>query len=84
MKYLIAFFAVFCSLFLVQCGEANAPKIDANMRTQIDTTVSKQMSTLARDLDAYCRDSSAALVDRLRDSLITVREQEILRVLPVH
>ncbi|MEO0043462.1 MAG: hypothetical protein RL329_2910 [Bacteroidota bacterium] len=48
------------------------------MRRRIDTTTSRQINLLSAQMDAYCRDSSAALIQRAADSMLAVRQKEVL------
>ena len=49
------------------------------MRRRIDTTTARQINALAVQLDAFCRDSSAVLIQRAADSMLAVRQQEVLK-----
>jgi hypothetical protein len=65
-------------LALTSC-ESDVVKLDRGDRLFIDTTASKEMNRLAPELDKWCTDSSPVLIKKLTDSLVLVREQEILQ-----
>jgi hypothetical protein len=66
-------------LFELGCNSDNSIKIDASMRRRIDTSTSRQINLLTVQLDAFCRDSSAVLIQRAADSMLAVRQQEVLK-----
>ena len=73
-----------CQLSFSACNTEGV-KLNRADREQIDTLVARQVQTLAGELDKYCRDSSAALRQRYVDSLLVVREREIMmQNQPVH
>lgn len=66
------------------CGEEGV-KIDRADRFFIDTTANKEINKVSVEMDKWCKDSSDFLVKKLTDSLVIVREQEIMqKMLPVH
>jgi hypothetical protein len=75
MKYKLLFFIIF---FQWACNTDSSIKIDSSMRRRIDTTTSRQINLLSAQMDAYCRDSSAALIQRAADSMLAVRQKEVL------
>jgi hypothetical protein len=76
MKYILFLFLIF---FELGCNSDQTIKIDSAMRRHIDTTTSRQINLLSAQLDAYCRDSSAGLIQRAADSMLAVRQQEFLK-----
>jgi hypothetical protein len=76
MKYILFLFLIF---FEWGCNSDQTIKIDSATRRYIDTTTSRQINLLSAQLDAYCRDSSAELIQRAADSMLAVRQQELLK-----
>ncbi|MEY4934193.1 MAG: hypothetical protein RIS64_552 [Bacteroidota bacterium] len=76
MKYILLLFTIF---FGMSCNSDQTIKIDSAMRRRIDTTTSRQINLLSAQMDAYCRDSSAVLIQRAADSMLAVRQQELLK-----
>lgn len=61
-------------------------KLSSEDRNAIDTLSLKQITLLSVEMDKWCRDSSPRIKQRLIDSLMLVREQEILqqtRAIPI-
>jgi hypothetical protein len=76
MKYILILFAIF---FEWGCNSDQTIKIDSAMRRRIDTTTSRQINSLSIQLDAFCRDSSTVFIQRAADSMLAVRQQELLK-----
>jgi hypothetical protein len=66
-------------LFELSCNSDHSIKIDASMRRRIDTSTSRQINLLSVQLDAFCRDSSPVLIQYAADSMLAVRQQEVLK-----
>jgi hypothetical protein len=60
------------------CKE-EAVKLTRADRDAIDTIVQKNIVQITPELDRYCRDSSPILRKQYMDSLLLVRQQEILQ-----
>jgi hypothetical protein len=77
---------VFCLLltviFLFAACESEAVKLDRDDRAMIDTLANRQIFAMIPELDKWCKDSTPVLRQRMVDSLMIVREQEILRQTP--
>jgi hypothetical protein len=69
---------VLASIFPTACKE-EAVKLTRADRDMIDTLVQKQVTQITPELDRYCRDSSPILRKKYVDSLLLVRQQEILQ-----
>ena len=73
----------FAGLLPTACKE-EAVKLNRDDREVIDTLAQKEINRITPDLDRYCRDSAPILRQRYVDSLLIVREQEILqKMVPV-
>lgn len=66
-----------CLLFITSCGEKGV-KLNADDRLAIDTLSANAIKTLAVELDKNCKDSADVLRKQLVDSLVAVREREII------
>jgi hypothetical protein len=66
------------SVLPTACKE-EAVKLSRADRDAIDTIVQKNIVQITPELDRYCRDSSPILRKRYVDSLLIVRQQEILQ-----
>ncbi len=67
----------FCPLLISSCGEETV-KLNGNDRVAIDTLSANAIAKLTPELDKRCKDSSDALRKQLVDSLVIVREREIM------
>jgi hypothetical protein len=78
IKINILFFLV---LFLAQtaCNTEGPIKLNTDDRNMIDTLSSRKISLLSVEMDNWCRDSAPILKQKIIDSLMLLREQEILR-----
>lgn len=63
----------------MSCNADQTIKIDSAMRRRIDTTTSREINLLSAQMDAFCRDSSPILIQRAADSMLAVRQQELLK-----
>lgn len=54
-------------------------KLSRADRDMIDTIVQKEIVKITPELDAYCRDSASVLRKNYVDSLLIVRQREILQ-----
>jgi hypothetical protein len=63
----------------IACNTEGAIKLNTDDRTKIDTLSAKQISMLSVEMDQWCRDSAPILKQKMIDSLMLVREQEIIR-----
>jgi hypothetical protein len=73
-----------CPLLFTSCGNQDV-KLNGNDRVSIDTLSSNAIKTLTIEMDKQCKDSSDVLRKRLVDSLVVVREREIMmQTLPTH
>lgn len=70
-------FLAFCTLFVTSCGE-EVIKLNANDRIAIDTLSTHAIAKLTPELEKQCKDSSDALRKKIVDSLVVVREREII------
>ena len=68
----------FASILPTACKD-EAVKLTRDDREMIDTLAQKEINGITPDLDRYCRDSAPILRKQYVDSLIIVREQEILQ-----
>ena len=66
-----------CLLLFASCGEKGV-KLNADDRLAIDTLSANAIKTLAVELDKNCKDSADVLRKQLVDSLVAVREREII------
>jgi hypothetical protein len=83
MKKILSVFCLLLTLlFTFPACESEAVKLDRDDRTMIDTLANRQIFAMAADLDKWCKDSTPVLRQRMVDSLMIVREQEILRQTP--
>ncbi len=72
------------ALFLPTACKQEAVKLTRDDRERIDTLSQKEIVRITPELDGYCRDSAPILRKRYVDSLLIVREQEILqKMVPV-
>jgi hypothetical protein len=71
-----------CLLFfsaLTACNTGGPIKLNTDDRDMIDTISANKISALSADMDQWCRDSAPILKQKIIDSLMLVREQEILK-----
>ena len=83
-KSIYYFFLVVTAL--IACNTEGVIKLNTDDRTMIDTLSSRKISQLSVEMDKWCRDSAPLLKQKMIDSLMLVREQEILKqtqLLPV-
>lgn len=66
-----------CLLLFAAC-HTEGVKLNVDDRMAIDTLSANAIKSLTVELDKQCKDSSNALRKRLVDSLVAVREQEIM------
>jgi hypothetical protein len=72
--------ALLCLFFaLTACNTEGAIKLNTDDRNMIDTLSARKISLLSVEMDHWCRDSAPALKQKMIDSLMLVREQEILK-----
>jgi hypothetical protein len=64
-------------LLFTSCGNQEV-KLNGNDRVAIDTLSANAIAKLTPILDKQCKDSSDMLRKRLVDSLVVVREREII------
>jgi predicted small lipoprotein YifL len=64
---------------LTACNTEGPIKLNTDDRNMIDTLSSRKISLLSLEMDQWCRDSAPILKQRIIDSLMFVREQEILK-----
>jgi hypothetical protein len=76
---------VLCLLMyaLASCENKEPLKLTSDERFRVDTSVSTQFSKISTDLEKWCKDSTPILRQRFVDSLVIVREQEVLKQIPV-
>ena len=68
----------FASILPTACKD-EAVKLTRDDREMIDTLSQKEIVRITPELDGYCRDSAPILRKHYIDSLLIVREQEILQ-----
>lgn len=78
MKKYILLFALTLLLFS-SCSTEGVVKLTSDDRFRIDTLSSRQTSELASQMDKWCKDSTPIYRQHFVDSLVIVREQEILK-----
>jgi peroxiredoxin family protein len=75
------FLTIFC-VFLVFYGltacQSDAVKLNRGDRERIDTTANKLSYDRAKFLDSLCQDSTPVWQQRAIDSLLQIREREIM------
>lgn len=70
----------FSAFFTLQMAcNTEGVTLTADDRYRIDTTASQQIRLLSLKMDTFCRDSTPFFRQRFVDSLVRVREQEILQ-----
>jgi hypothetical protein len=67
----------FCLLLFASCGDKGI-KLNGNDRVAIDTLSANAIKALTVELDKKCKDSADVLRKQLVDSLVVVREREII------
>jgi hypothetical protein len=67
------------AIILPTACQEDAVKLTRADRDAIDTLVQKQLVQIKPELERYCRDSSPILRKKYVDSLLIVRQQEILQ-----
>jgi hypothetical protein len=83
-KSIVYFFLVVMAQ--IACNTEGAIKLNTDDRNMIDTMSSRKISMLSVEMDQWCRDSAPLLKQKMIDSLMLVREQEIMKqtqLLPV-
>jgi hypothetical protein len=76
-KSLLYFLLVLTAL--IACNTEGAIKLNTDDRNKIDTISARQISLLSVEMDQWCRDSATLMKQKMIDSLMLVREQEIMR-----
>ncbi len=66
-------------LLFPSCHTEGVVKLTSDDRFRIDTLSSRQTMVLASEMDKWCKDSTPFYQQRFVDSLVIVREQEILK-----
>ena len=66
-------------LLFSHCHTEGVVKLTSDDRFRIDTLSSRQTAELASEMDKWCKDSTPFYRQRFVDSLVIVREQEILK-----
>ena len=66
-----------CFLLFTACNTEGV-KLNVDDRVAIDTLSANAIKKLTPELDKQCKDSADMLRQRLVDSLVAVREQEIM------
>ena len=85
LKYLTAllsFLGFFVCILPVSSCDTEGVKLSRDDRYRIDTLTSRQTIELSANLDKICKDSSPIYKQHFIDSLLVVREQEILKQTP--
>jgi hypothetical protein len=76
-KYSVLFI---CAISLFSsCHTEGGVKLTADDRYRIDTLSNRQVTFLTSDLDKWCKDSTPIFRQHFVDSLVLVREQDILK-----
>ncbi len=78
LKYRIFYFSAAILLFSA-CDTEGGVSLSADERFRIDTTSNQQIRLISLKMDTFCRDSTPVFRQRFVDSLMVVREQEILK-----
>jgi hypothetical protein len=78
MKKIIFVFSLSVWMFS-SCNTEGGVKLTPDDRYRIDTLTSRQMAALSTELDTWCKDSTPVFKQHFVDSLVIVREQEILK-----
>ncbi len=60
------------------CGTEGV-KLEPDDRALIDTLVKREMAIMTTKIDNWCKDSTPIIRQKMVDSLLIVREQEILQ-----
>jgi hypothetical protein len=77
MKNIIFIFSFV--IYLFSSCHTEGVKLTPDDRFRIDTLSSSKTSAMASDLDKWCKDSTPVYRQHFVDSLVLVREQEILK-----
>jgi predicted small lipoprotein YifL len=64
---------------LTACNTEGPIKLNTDDRNTIDTVSSKKISAISLEMDQWCKDSAPIFKQKIIDSLMLVREQEILK-----
>ncbi len=78
-KLIFIFLSLALASILPTACKDEAVKLNRDDRDRIDTLAQKEIVRITPELDRYCRDSAAILRKHYVDSLLIVREQEILQ-----
>ena len=77
------FLGFFFSILPFTSCNTEGVKLSRDDRYRIDTLTSRQTNELSSALDKICRDSTPMFRQHFVDSLLIVREQEILKQTPI-
>lgn len=80
-KLIFGGFVIIFTMLIGGCREEGV-KLTREDRDMIDTLANRQIVLLTAEYDRWCRDSSLIIRQRMVDSLVIVREQEILKQTP--
>ena len=78
LKYLL----IFTPFLLFSDCHTEGVKLERDDRILVDTLVTRQIAVLSVEMDKWCKDSSPILRQKMVDSLMILREQEILKGTP--
>lgn len=81
-EVILKYVPLFAATFLFMHCKTEDVKLGYEDRVVIDTLVTRQIAGLAMEMDKWCKDSSPVLRQRMVDSLMKVREQEIMNSIP--
>lgn len=76
LKGIFSFFIL--AMVVASCGTEGV-KLEPDDRAMIDTLIKRETAVLTVKMDNWCKDSTPILRQKMIDSLMIVREQEILQ-----
>jgi hypothetical protein len=85
LSFLLKSTAFFIAIYALAACDTEGVKLNRGDREHIDTTSSKIIYAMSKQMDSLCLDSTPIWRQRAVDSLLQVREREIMmQTQPVH
>jgi hypothetical protein len=78
-KDISRFMIILSAIIALNACSTEGVKLEPDDRALIDTLVKREMSIMTVKMDNWCKDSTPILRQKMVDSLLIVREQEIMQ-----
>jgi hypothetical protein len=78
-KDISQFMIILSAIIALNACSTEGVKLEPDDRALIDTLVKREMAIMTVKMDNWCKDSTPILRQKMVDSLLIVREQEIMQ-----